>query len=181
MTNANKGARRIITHIKLTLGISFHISHAQWYILGTVEVRLQVSYTLISIDCTTALSLRTHNVPYQEHSIRPSRASEGYEVTIQRYDEMSLYQSSSTCHQLMLKIQCGMNKLMEASYYNKNCWTTENWFWENWYWDHQGHFHTNLGAVSIRKTVLPGMAIPMLKIRRPNGRLIFNMEIAICR
>ena len=37
------------------------------------------------------------------------------------------------------------------------------------------------GAVSIRKTVLPGMAIPMLKIRRPNGRLIFNMEMAICR
>ena len=40
---------------------------------------------------------------------------------------------------------------------------------------------TCLGAVSIRKTVLPGMAIPMLKIRRPNGRLIFNMEIAIRR
>ena len=40
---------------------------------------------------------------------------------------------------------------------------------------------TILGAVSIRKTVLPGMAIPMLKIRRPNGRLIFNMEIAIRR
>ena len=37
----------------------------------------------------------------------------------------------------------------------------------------------NQGAVSIRKTVLPGMAIPMLKIRRPDGRLIFNMEIAI--
>ena len=37
------------------------------------------------------------------------------------------------------------------------------------------------GAVSIRKMVLPGMAIPMLKIRRPNGRLIFNMEIAIRR
>ena len=37
------------------------------------------------------------------------------------------------------------------------------------------------GAVLIRKTVLPGMAIPMLKIRRPNGRLIFNMEIAIRR
>ena len=37
----------------------------------------------------------------------------------------------------------------------------------------------DLGAVSIRKTVLPGMAIPMLKIRRPNGRLIFNMGIAI--
>ena len=40
---------------------------------------------------------------------------------------------------------------------------------------------SGLGAVSIRKTVLPGMAIPMLKIRRPNGRLIFNMEIAIRR
>ena len=39
----------------------------------------------------------------------------------------------------------------------------------------------HLGAVSIRKTVLPGMAIPMLKIRRPNGRLIFNMKIAIRR
>ena len=37
------------------------------------------------------------------------------------------------------------------------------------------------GAVSIRKTVLQGMVIPMLKIRRPNGRLIFNMEIAIRR
>ena len=40
---------------------------------------------------------------------------------------------------------------------------------------------SELGAVSIRKTVLPGMAIPMLKIRRLNGRLIFNMEIAIRR
>ena len=37
----------------------------------------------------------------------------------------------------------------------------------------------DLGAVSIRKTVFPGMAIPMLKIRRPNGRLIFNMRIPI--
>ena len=37
------------------------------------------------------------------------------------------------------------------------------------------------GAVSIKKMVLPGMAIPMLKIRRPNGRLIFNMEIVIYR
>ena len=36
------------------------------------------------------------------------------------------------------------------------------------------------GAISIRK-VFPGMAIPMLKIRSPNGRLIFNMEIAIRR
>ena len=33
----------------------------------------------------------------------------------------------------------------------------------------------------LNKTVLPGMAIPMLKIRRPNGRLIFNMENAIRR
>ena len=42
-------------------------------------------------------------------------------------------------------------------------------------------YYDILGAVSIRKTVLPGMAIPMLKIRRPNGRLIFNMEITIRR
>ena len=42
-------------------------------------------------------------------------------------------------------------------------------------------YERNQGAISIRKTVLPGMAIPMLKIRRPNGRLIFNMEIAIRR
>ena len=48
--------------------------------------------------------------------------------------------------------------------------------------DYIGVFtHWGQGAVSIRKTVLPGMAIPMLKIRRPNGRLIFNMEIAIRR
>ena len=44
-----------------------------------------------------------------------------------------------------------------------------------------GPIHIQQGAVSIRKTVLLGMAIPMLKIRRPNGRLIFNMEIAIRR
>ena len=46
---------------------------------------------------------------------------------------------------------------------------------------HSSLHNSALGAVSIRKTVLPGMAIPMLKIRRPNGRLIFNMEIAIRR
>ena len=45
----------------------------------------------------------------------------------------------------------------------------------------KSHGYNFLGAVSIRKTVLPGMAIPMLKIRRPNGRLIFNTEIAIRR
>ena len=39
--------------------------------------------------------------------------------------------------------------------------------------------HCGLGPVSIRKTVFPGMGIPMLKIRRPVGRLIFNMGIAI--
>ena len=47
--------------------------------------------------------------------------------------------------------------------------------------DDVGCSRRHQGAVSIRKTVLPGMAIPMLKIRRPNGRLIFNMEIAIRR
>ena len=37
------------------------------------------------------------------------------------------------------------------------------------------------GASQYKDVVLPGMVIPMLKIRRPNGRLIFNMEIAIRR
>ena len=36
-------------------------------------------------------------------------------------------------------------------------------------------------TIVTRGPVLPGMAIPMLEIRRPNGRLIFNMEIAIRR
>ena len=54
----------------------------------------------------------------------------------------------------------------------------------DWKWDiipHDIKHWPIQGAVSIRKTVLPGMAIPMLKIRCPNGRLIFNMEIAIRR
>ena len=50
-----------------------------------------------------------------------------------------------------------------------------------WLWNLTNDIEKQQGAVSIRKTVLPGMAIPMLKIRRPNGRLIFNMEIAIRR
>ena len=45
---------------------------------------------------------------------------------------------------------------------------------------HKRHtIHRPQGAVSIRKTVLLGMVIPMLKIRRPTGRLIFNMGIPI--
>ena len=51
----------------------------------------------------------------------------------------------------------------------------------SWLSHKKHHLVDELGAVSIRKTVLPGMAIPMLKIRRPNGRLIFNMEITIRR
>ena len=35
------------------------------------------------------------------------------------------------------------------------------------------------GSRLNKKDGLTRMAIPMLKIRRPNGRLIFNMEIAI--
>ena len=54
--------------------------------------------------------------------------------------------------------------------------------WPSVQWHQQWmciHHPEDQGAVSIRKTVLPGMAIPMLKIRRPNGRLIFNMGIPI--
>ena len=60
----------------------------------------------------------------------------------------------------------------------KECPSTVTQRWERW--NRAFEFYVKAqGAVSIRKTVLPGMAIPMLKIRRPNGRLIFNMEIAI--
>ena len=58
-------------------------------------------------------------------------------------------------------------------------------YYHDWRWSIirrlGGGYDKYLGAVSIRKMVLPGMAIPMLKIRRPNGRLIFNMEITIRR
>ena len=47
------------------------------------------------------------------------------------------------------------------------------------HWNQILVFLTIQGAVSIRKTVLLGMVIPMLKIRRPTGRLIFNMGIPI--
>ena len=40
----------------------------------------------------------------------------------------------------------------------------------------------SLGAVSIRKTVLPGMAIPMLKIRRPTWKLPYvDKTVSILR
>ena len=65
---------------------------------------------------------------------------------------------------------------------NKHIYVYEHLTWHAWQSGVIGSVCIeNLGVVSIRKTVLPGMAIPMLKIRRPNGRLIFNMEIAIRR
>ena len=75
-------------------------------------------------------------------------------------------------------------KLSDCSSNNKGAWMDTDWWYRIMYCQVQyktDESLTLLGAVSIRKTVLPGMAIPMLKIRRPNGRLIFNMEIAICR
>ena len=74
--------------------------------------------------------------------------------------------------------------------YYRNCWSRIlSWLVRLRYarlWRGSGYLKSmyprwSQGAVSIRKMVLPGMAIPMLKIRRPNGRLIFNMEIAIRR
>ena len=79
-----------------------------------------------------------------------------------------------------------VNCLVPSHYLNQ-CWLTIQFYltWMNFkskFDTFQGNdIHIELRAVSIRKTVLPGMAIPMLKIRRPNGRLIFNMEIAIRR
>ena len=53
--------------------------------------------------------------------------------------------------------------------------------WYTWYSELYvcTQMRTGQGAVSIIKTVLLGMVIPMLKIRRPTGRLIFNMGIPI--
>ena len=73
-------------------------------------------------------------------------------------------------HTSYLRLHHGLSK-SRILRWCANCSSTWLKHHNNWYRD----------AVSIRKTVLPGMAIPMLKIRRPNGRLIFNMEIAIRR
>ena len=70
-----------------------------------------------------------------------------------------------------------MNKTLVSNYNQCSQWLIN--MLVSSYWVIDGPWKQ--GAVSIRKTVLPGMAIPMLKIRRPNGRLIFNMEIAIRR
>ena len=67
---------------------------------------------------------------------------------------------------------CPYIRTSELLYWHRVNRKTVSVIWRRW---------VKLGAVSIRKTVLPGMAIPMLKIRRPNGRLIFYMEIAIRR
>ena len=102
-----------------------------------------------------------------------------------------------------LKIMCEFSKVpFEISHKILNPYTTKYAFYEvmriwwliiSWsydilslnemgpWWSGQNTPEEFQGAVSIRKTVLPGMAIPMLKIRRPNVRLIFNMEIAIRR
>ena len=93
-----------------------------------------------------------------------------------------LYHSSLT-HIGVIKYQ-NLNFRPTAHFYN--WWHCIHLSWSaSYYWKSRKiltHlFLGDLGAVSIRKTVLPGMAIPMLKIRRPNGRLIFNMEIAIRR
>ena len=48
-------------------------------------------------------------------------------------------------------------------------------------WNYNTIVLESVMTVSLKKTVLPGMTIHMLKIRRPNGLLIFNMDIAIRR
>ena len=87
---------------------------------------------------------------------------------------MSSYESFNyTAHDNELLHTAKKDKEYSANYISKSQKHDEVMKWK--------HFQRYQGAVSIRKTVLPGMAIPMLKIRRPNGRLIFNMEIAIRR
>ena len=96
-----------------------------------------------------------------------SRSCLNYSLISTRYDKCVLF------HNILIHISNIYFRAMPNI-----CWMS-HWPWidttSNNAYDH------GQGAVSIRKTVLPGMAIPMLKIRRPNGRLIFNMEIAIRR
>ena len=83
---------------------------------------------------------------------------------------------------------CNVNKLKWLLTWSISTFWRLHFKGNSWKNNFELYFYSNfieacevLGAVSIRKTVLPGMVIPMLKIRRPNGRLIFNMEIAIRR
>ena len=57
---------------------------------------------------------------------------------------------------------------------DKNPWKHNNTFGRQTY-----YFWSLTGPRLNIKTVFPGMGIPMLKIRRPVGRLIFNMGIVI--
>ena len=100
-----------------------------------------------------------------------------------------MYLKTPCCFTTAIKLSSARN--IPCRYYKQQ--TTAIYaptkFYRDWYiWGDKNTYlyclsflNIVLGAVSIRKTVLPGMAIPMLKIRRPNGRLIFNMEIAIRR
>ena len=74
---------------------------------------------------------------------------------------------------------CGDPNIVKLYLEKKTCRHFFSAFVEMWNFFYEAPLSINQGAVSIRKMVLPSVAIPMLKIRRPNGRLIFNMEIAI--
>ena len=103
-----------------------------------------------------------------------------------------LYFSVKCCWVLYTKRLPELLPIVNGAINSNLCWNLEIWMGKKCnsrnvleYFVHASdmvrYIHKHLGAVSIRQTVLPGMAIPMLKIRRPNGRLIFNMEIAIRR
>ena len=104
-----------------------------------------------------------------------------------------LYKSSHSygkIHHILHKyVNCGINLILSGTTHHVFIWIYQHYaniFHMKilkliCFWIYGVAHKSNQGAVSIRKTVLPGMAIPMLKIRRPNGRLIFNMEITIRR
>ena len=110
-----------------------------------------------------------------EQSKKPSPALISFNMVI--YLSLNYnYNEFWTAGVLFALDKCAYMTILKTHYFHGNV------SWICWYaWSNMTATMNNQGAVSIRKTVLPGMAIPMLKIRRPNGRLIFNMEIAIRR
>ena len=127
--------------------------HLHWGIVGLFHCKLQISIDVAEISRKNKLSKTQQNMNHKH-------ISRNALYTVLRFGRPFNISCYRHAHQLSKRLDK-----------------------PDFYWV-QVHSHKTCheqGAVSIRKTVLPGMAIPMLKIRRPNGRLIFNMEIAIRR
>ena len=143
------------------------------------SVRIIVVISDDGVKCQSRNYIWWNRIHHKQIERFAIRLTELYRFSIGHFSKRSLYLSISFCR--LFRTYWGLNEksaIPQMSF--------SNTFLErdNPFYSHFTGVLTKVqiqGAVSIRKTVLPGMAIPMLKIRRPNGRLIFNMEIAIRR